>query len=356
MTNKPSKQKGVALIIVLMIVAIVSILATEMGSRLQLQIKRASNIKDNNQAYWYAMSAEQYARKSIRDLAENDRDLIYLDQAWNQEYVFPVDGGGIEAKLIDMQSCFNLNALRDPGGTSNNNTGAGAGANTTSNSGTNSNTGTNSGSNSQTNLPDRIVAFQRLLELVEGDIPTYNVETIRDSLVDWLDEDDQSTQLGAEDGEYESRQFPYLPANNFLAHKSELRLIHGVEVQWLEKLLELVCVLPNDSLFLINVNTVTEENAAVIGAATGLSLADAQSVIANRGPEGYQDTNDFLAEPSITALPLSDEQKEWFDVTTSYFKLHTRTKFNNATFAMQSVLKINEDNSVSVVSREFSGF
>ena len=64
------KQQGVALIIVLLIVAIVSVLATEMGSRLQLQIKRASNIKENNQAYWYAMGAEQYAQKSIKLLME----------------------------------------------------------------------------------------------------------------------------------------------------------------------------------------------------------------------------------------------------------------------------------------------
>ena len=34
-------SKGVALIIVLLIVAIVSVLATEMGGRLQLQIKRS---------------------------------------------------------------------------------------------------------------------------------------------------------------------------------------------------------------------------------------------------------------------------------------------------------------------------
>ncbi|MFT2092229.1 type II secretion system minor pseudopilin GspK [Paraglaciecola sp. 2405UD69-4] len=346
MTNRYPKQKGVALIIVLMIVAIVSVLATEMGSRLQLQIKRSSNIKDNNQAYWYAMSAEQYARKSIKDLAEQDRDLIYLDQAWNQDFVFPIDGGGIEAKLVDLQSCFNLNALRDPGGTSNN----------SSDSDSDQTTDATVQGNSSTALPDRVVAFQRLLELVDGDIPTYNVETVRDSLVDWLDDDDQSSQLGAEDGEYESLQFPYLPANNFLAHKSELRLIHGMEVKWLEKLFELVCVIPSDSLFVINVNTVTEENAAVIAAATGLSLADAQSVLSNRGPEGFQEVTDFLAEPSITALSLSDEQEKWFDVTTSYFMLDIRTKYNDATFAMQSVLKINEDNSVSVVSREFNGF
>ena len=71
-----SKQKGVALIIVLMIVALVTVLATEMAGRLQLQVKRASNIKDNNQAYWYAMGAEQFARKSIGDLIELDSDIV----------------------------------------------------------------------------------------------------------------------------------------------------------------------------------------------------------------------------------------------------------------------------------------
>jgi general secretion pathway protein K len=70
------KQKGVALIIVLMIVALVTVLATEMAGRLQLQVKRASNIKDNNQAYWYAMGAEQFARKSLSDLIRGHKSLL----------------------------------------------------------------------------------------------------------------------------------------------------------------------------------------------------------------------------------------------------------------------------------------
>ncbi len=109
MNQLKRQQQGVALIIVLLIVAIVSVLATEMGSRLQLQIKRASNIKENNQAYWYAMGAEQYARKSIKQLMDKDGDVIHLEQPWNQEFVYPIEGGGIQAQLVDMQSCFNLN-------------------------------------------------------------------------------------------------------------------------------------------------------------------------------------------------------------------------------------------------------
>ena len=332
------KQQGVALIIVLLIVAIVSVLATEMGSRLQLQIKRASNIKENNQAYWYAMGAEQYARKSIRELMDNDGDVIHLEQPWNQEFIYPIEGGGIQAQLVDMQSCFNLNSLRKPS----------TAPNTTSD--------TVTGSDSL--LSDRMLAFERLLQQIEPTIPSYNIDILRDSLVDWLDEDDNPTNFGAEDSEYESLQFPYVAANNYMVHKSELRLINGVEAPWLRELLKQVCVLPNDSLFKININTVGEKNASVIAAATGLSLYDAQSILANRGSEGFQKTATFLSDPSIEALEprLNDEQRSWFDVKTSHFILHTKTKYNDATFAMQTLFKIDSSNNVIVIRRDFSGF
>jgi len=317
------KQQGVALIIVLLIVAIVSVLATEMGSRLQLQIKRASNIKENNQAYWYAMGAEQYARKSIKQLMDEDGDVIHLEQLWNQEFVYPIEGGGIQAQLTDMQSCFNLNALKEPDGSK---------------------------------LTDRKAAFARLLKNVDTEIPSYNKEILVDSLVDWLDENDSQLPLGAEDNEYESLQFPYITANNYMVHKSELRLINGVEVSWLKELLKLVCVLPNASLFEINVNTVSEEDAAIIVAATGLDLSDAKSVLANRDPEGFQTTAAFLSTKEMQTVTLSAEQKTWFTVKTSHFILHTKTKYNNATFAMQTLFKVDPSKNVSVIRREFSGF
>jgi general secretion pathway protein K len=323
MKHLKPKQQGVALIIVLLIVAIVSVLATEMGGRLQLQIKRATNIKENNQAYWYAMGAEQYARKSIKQLMDEDGEVIHLDQPWNQKFVYPISGGGIQAQLVDMQSCFNLNALREP---------------------------------DATKLTERKKAFEWLLQQVEPEIPSYNRELVKNSLADWLDEDDIPQGIGAEDSEYESRQFPYITANNYMVHKSELRLINGVEVSWLRELLKLVCVLPNDSLFEINVNTVSEENAAVLAAATKLTLADAKSILTSRDSEGFQDVNAFLTLPSIQALDLSADQKKWFTVKTSHFILHTKTKYNDATFAMQTLFKVDSSNNVSIIRRDFSGF
>jgi general secretion pathway protein K len=106
------QQRGVALIVVLLIVALVSILATQMGSRLQLNVLRASNIKDNNQAYWYAMGAEHYARKSIAQLLEAKKGVLSLEGDWSEPLAFPLEGGGIQAQLLDMQACFNVNGCR----------------------------------------------------------------------------------------------------------------------------------------------------------------------------------------------------------------------------------------------------
>ncbi|WP_239059077.1 hypothetical protein [Colwellia sp. Arc7-D] len=47
--------KGVALITVMLIIALIAILATQMTARLQLQMQRTTNIGSNQQAYWYAM-------------------------------------------------------------------------------------------------------------------------------------------------------------------------------------------------------------------------------------------------------------------------------------------------------------
>ena len=107
----PAKQQGVALMIVLMIVALVAVLATEMGTRLQLQVQRTMNLKDNNQAYWYAMGAEAFARKSIQSLIEESPNVISIDQPWAQEFTYPLENGGLTANLDDLQACFNLNAI-----------------------------------------------------------------------------------------------------------------------------------------------------------------------------------------------------------------------------------------------------
>ncbi len=329
--NAPGKQQGVALMIVLMIVALVAVLATEMGTRLQLQVQRTMNLKDNNQAYWYAMGAEAFARKSIQSLVEESPEVISIDQPWAQEFSYPLENGGLTANLEDLQACFNLNAIT-------------------------SGSASNNANSASSNTTEAMEAFHTmLLSLSVDGLDNYTADTLRDSLADWVDDDDNMRPYGAEDSEYESREFPYLAANGPLASKSELRIINGVSPEWLNALLPLVCVIPDYSELKINVNTLEEEDAPLLAGLTGLDIQQAASLLSSRPQNGWDDTNAFLSEPSIQALNLTSSRQNWFSVKTEYFMLHTKTQYNKATFKLSTVFHASADSGVNVVNREFGG-
>ncbi|APD88302.1 general secretion pathway protein GspK [Alteromonas sp. Mex14] len=318
--------------IVLMIVALVAVLATEMGTRLQLQVQRTMNLKDNNQAYWYAMGAEAFARKSIQSLIKESEEVISIDQPWAQEFKYPLENGGLTANLEDLQACFNLNAIVS--GSASGNTNSSGSSNTT----------------------EAMEAFHTmLLSLSVDGLDNFTADTLRDSLADWVDEDDSMRPYGAEDSEYESREFPYLAANGPLASKSELRIINGASPEWLDEVLPLVCVIPDYNELKINVNTLEEEDAPLLAGLTGLDMQQAASLISSRPQNGWDDTNAFLSEPSIQALNLTSTRQAWFSVKTEYFMLHTKTQYNKATFKLSTVFHASADNGVRVVNREFGG-
>ena len=331
LSSPPAKQRGVALMIVLMIVALVAVLATEMGTRLQLQVQRTMNLKDNNQAYWYAMGAEAFARKSIQTLIEESPETISIDQPWAQEFSYPLENGGLTANLEDLQACFNLNAIT-------------------------SGSASNNANNASSNTTEAMEAFHTMLLSLNVDgLDNYTADTLRDSLADWVDEDDSMRPYGAEDSEYESREFPYLAANGPLASKSELRIINGVSPAWLDDLMPLVCVIPDYNELKINVNTLQEEDAPLLAGLTGLDIQQAASLLSSRPQNGWDDANAFLNEPSIQALNLTSSRQDWFAVKTEYFMLHTKTQYNKATFKLSTVFHASADSGVSIVNREFGG-
>jgi general secretion pathway protein K len=353
--DKP--QAGVALVVVLLIVALISILATQMAGRLQLNVVRAQNIKENNQAYWYALGAEEFARSSLSTLNQLSPDNINLEQPWAQVFEYPVLGGSIKAELYDMQSCFNLNAINsefDPSATEAREEqapegGEGAAEPAPAQAPPTNPRPTNGRSPSQQ-------VFHNLAELVIDD--SFTVDSITDSLVDWIDADDNPSNFGAEDVDYESLASPYLAANSPMSSKTELRLVNGIsssiENQWLADLMPLVCVIPENKLK-INVNTITEENAQVLAAFLGETLQTAQTIISNRPPEGFKDIDDFKRLPAVSALNLQPEQLDWFAVDTKYFKLNTTAKYNNAQFRLTTLFNV-QDGAVTVVRREFGGY
>lgn len=347
-------ERGIALIVVLLIVSIIMVIAVEMSSRLQLNVARTLNLKSNNQAYWYALGAEHFAKNSLTTLVTLNPDNINLSQPWTETFVYPLEGGFIEAELIDMQACFNLNAINSTFDANANNQGNQNNDSNLPNAKATDNSNSDKG-NSQNGSTASQQAFHKLLEnYIQDSLIT---DTIRDALIDWIDEDSSPKSYGAEDAEYESSANPYLTANNPLGHISEIRLIKGIgqaiQLGGLEVLKDVLCVLPETQL-MINVNTITPENSIVLSALLGETLDSGTSIISSRPEEGFDEIEDFFALNEVQALNLSSEQKTWFDVKTNYFKLNTTAKFQGSQFKLTTIFRL-EDGDITIVSREFGG-
>lgn len=323
--EKHYKQTGVALITVMLIVALCAVVASQMTARLQMQMQRSANIAFNQQAYWYAMGAEAFAKRVLIAAFKDDNEVTHLGQVWAQgKNTYPVSLGDISGEIIDLQSCLNLNALR----------------------------ATLTDASSNTKVPARQAFENLLINLEINGVSQFEAESLADSLTDWLDTNsDISGSSGAEDNDYASREFPYLPANNFLASVNELRVIENFTPEIINAVKPYICIIPNSEQHKININTIDTEQPELLQALFNSTLEEAQQILNARGDEGFETINDFYNLPEVIKLPNSESYKDQFVVDSEYFTLKASASFNNSFFAMNSVMKVTNNKYIDVISR-----
>lgn len=329
--NKKAKQTGVALISALLLVALSVILTTKMSGRLILQMQRTVNIELNQQAFWYALGAEAFAKSVIKQTLIEDPKVIHLGQYWAQgETSYPVDFGSITGEIFDLQACFNLNALRI-------------------------NKVTNGPSPAPANTNIEKQAFIRLLtqlKLDEEPIDSFQAEYMADALVDWLDSDsDISSAGGAEDNDYAGKAFPYMAANHYLASVNELRVVEHFLPEYIQALKEYVCVIPDSNLHQINVNTLKTEHAILLAALLNISDSEASDILSDRGDTELTKIEDFFTLPSFTGKTITDEQKKQFTVKSEYFKFIASAVFNDSQVALSAIFHAKNKNQINVIAR-----
>ncbi|MBE0421144.1 MULTISPECIES: type II secretion system minor pseudopilin GspK [Pseudoalteromonas] len=321
-------SRGAALVIVLFIVALAAILAVEMSANLMVQVQKSTNLQGHQQAKWYAYGAEELAIKALIKSKRDDPDKTTLDQIWAQQgdIPYPVDNGTLSGKITDLQACLNLNAIAvEP----------------------------DLNSASKTNPAHK--ALFALLENIE-DLPAQeSEETMADSVFDWLDENSITYRSGAEEGEYLSRQFPYMTANSLFASTSELRLVKGFNPLVMEKVLPYVCVIPGSTLLSINVNTLAAEQALILSTLIDeLSVSGAEAVIAARPDAGFESKAAFFEQVQQQGGQNVKTVEKLFSINSEYFKLQTQANFVDLRFSMTTLLHA-KDGDVTILARKFGG-
>lgn len=324
----PQKQKGVALLVVLLLLAVMTAIAATMSERLMLGVDRATSQVSNQQAYWYAIGVESLAKYGIQESLE-EGDTVNMSQPWAMdEQVYPLEYGDARGVIRDMQACFNVNALSavsiDP---------------TTS------------------SRPYLLEVWRTLLE--ESGVDSYQAEVIADSTWEYLDQDDiVTTQTGVEDATYEGLFPPYMAANGMIADISELRSVYQMDALTMRRISWLACALPTNDLR-VNVNTLRPWQAKILVAlfAPNLSEQQAIQVIEDRPYDGWESVDDFLADPTIAPINqnVKNSAKQYLSVDSRYFELDAEILVQDSRVRLRSLLYSENQNQSRVIRRRFGG-
>ena len=350
--RKPlSGQAGIALIVVMISVAVLSVLAIGLALMMKTEIRLAQNADSEEQIYWLGRSGVELARWVLAQEASIPNEPYdSLNQIWAggpggiDETNSPLNGvslqdyqvgeGTVSLKIIDLERKVNINSA-DP-------------------------------------------VLLRQVFTVMG-VDANDVSTLVDSIQDWIDPDDLPHTAGAESDYYQSLSPAYLAKNAPLDDLSELLLVKGVtpEMYWgpavgqhagtgfHQKLgfgnapgqepqyaFGMVDVFTPFSTGRINVNTA---DANVLQMIPGVDENTAQDIIkARSGPDGQDGTADDTPFRSVGELGkvdqrLAQQAGRFCDVRSHTFEVHVNAHYGNAQREFIAILVRNSNTDVRVV-------
>ena len=204
----PARQRGVALLVAILLVALGTIIAAAMAYNNAMTARRAAATFGFDQAMLVAEGAEALAAEGLKLESKQNPTYIAANQSWAQPFgpaeVAP--GVTLEAQLEDLQGRFNVNDLV--------------------------------GSDGETPNQTAILAFQRLLQSLN-----LNAQ-LADYIVDWIDQDTTPRSEGAEDSVYMEMDPPYRTPNTPITSTSELMALPGMTRAEFDRLAPHITALP----------------------------------------------------------------------------------------------------------------
>ncbi len=202
------RERGVALITAILLVALGTILAVSMGYQNAMTARRAEATYALDQSVLLAEGGEALAGYALRESLKGATQ-VYPGQPWSMPYgpVEVIPGVTLHAQLEDMSGRFNLNKLVTKNGV----------------------------------IDEQARArFQQLLQILGLE------SKWADEIADWIDADQIPQPEGAEDSVYLSQNPPYRAANRYITSPSELLALPGFGRDRYLRLAPFVTALPYD--------------------------------------------------------------------------------------------------------------
>jgi general secretion pathway protein K len=305
------RQRGVALIIALVLVALATILATKLTFDGFLERRRTIGVLAAEQALHFGMGAEALAADALMRDAQNKQTT--LAAAWAQPTqplpITPQDDpegepiGTLQGELEDMRGRFNLNSL--------------------------AHVIVDMKLQKTVQDPQPLEQFQRLLAAVGVESKWAGIAR------DWIDADDiPGSPDGAEDQIYTSQVPPYRTGNWPMMSASELMNLPGFGADRYRKIEPYVTALPTA---VPNINVCTASGRVLDSLADNMNeYSSSPEVLKNERKAGcFPDLTTIRAVLGPVSLPIV---KDVIVDTSPYFRLTTRITLGTTEFTLYSLL------------------
>ena len=319
-----SKDKGVVLISILLIVLLLSSVAVLFGNKYFLSLKRAQYIEFQTLSLNIFRNMESLAQDKIeKELRFNSNKLTKDNPIINEPMVFNLNGADILGKISDYGNCFNINSivkLNDSNYVENKNS---------------------------------VAAFRKILSLNE--IDNNIIEEVIDQTIDWIDKDTNPRAYGLEDYYYSGplhspREYTGM---RLMVSIEELKSIPAVkQIDW-NIFKNHFCAIPILNELSLNINTLDLEDAYLLSSIfSNLTIKDAEYILDNIPKSGFDDLNNFIRSFPDLDLELAYGN---ITVTSNIFELNSEVNFNKFISSSKSIIIYEDNNNGFIISRIYNG-
>ncbi len=312
------KRKGFVLISTMLIVLMLSVIASEMSKAYFLDIRKEGYLSFDAIAHTKRIESEKFLLNFIKRELNKNANVNKQNPLLNETLIFQFDDFILQGSLIDYSNCFNVNHLI-----------------------------TFKAGKSKDNLK-AIKYFEDLLSSYE--INYLDAEQIIDQILDWMDDDDVPRNNGAENYFY-ANQLHYpreFTSKRLFINKSELLAIPSINIIKNHDIWKKLCIIPMSSNFYLNINSLQDNDKHLLSSAIGQSnLNEAALMIKETPIEGFSSIREFLERFNLqeTELPIA------LDISSNIFLFSGTINYQGFSYNFKTLIKKENNFNYRIIER-----
>lgn len=312
------RERGIALITVILIIVILVAVVIELNRSSRFDIYDAANLSDGIKLTYIAKSGF-YGAAALLANSKNDYDSLRDDWAHMEEVSMQSNTlfseGYFVARIEDESGKIPLNKLV-------------------------------AGEEFNPEIKD---VLTRLLSQPEFGLDERKVAEIVDSIKDWIDPDENVSALGAESSHYASLETPYKAKNAPFDCIEELLMVKGITREIFYGTKEkpsLAQYVTADSDGLININTAPKMVLRSLDEGISPELADRLDEYRLKEGNDLSGYEWYKQVPGTTGITITPEL---VTVKSNYFKIISTGKMNDMAKTISSIVQKNDQKSVRIL-------